>query len=127
MLIKPPSAKQDAGKYVCPVGGHVTSGEAEIEALKREVEEEIGLAGFTYKKIGQAIFDRHVLGRHENHLFVFYEIYSDQIPTAGSELETMHWFSKEQLVEELKAHPKDFGDAFYFVFERFYTEFLDLV
>ncbi|CAN5138635.1 hypothetical protein BH09PAT1_BH09PAT1_8300 [soil metagenome] len=120
MLIKPPSTKQDAGKYVCPVGGHISSDESEIEALKREVEEEIGLNDFKYKRIGQAIFARHVLGRHENHLFVMFEIYSDQKPTAGTELESMHWFKKESLKTKLKDHPKDFGDAFYFVFEHFY-------
>ena len=99
MLIKPPSTKQDAGQYVCPVGGHVSSGESEIEALEREVEEEIGITGFTHKRIGQAIFDRHALGRHENHLFILFEIYSDQEPVAGHELESMHWFSKEKISE----------------------------
>lgn len=124
MLIKPPMTKQDGGKYVFPVGGHVSSGEPELDALKREVEEEIGITEFDSKKIRQGIFDRQVLGRHENHLFVLYEIYSDQIPTAGSELESMHWFTRENLKKEIKNHPKDFGDAFYFVFERFYPEFV---
>ncbi|HVZ58357.1 MAG TPA: NUDIX hydrolase [Patescibacteria group bacterium] len=124
MLIRPPVHKQDAGQYVFPVGGHVSSGESEGNALKREVEEEIGITKFEQKRMGQAIFDRHILGRHENHLFVLFEILSDQKPTSGPELETMHWFSPERLQEEIKQNPPDFGDAFYFVAERFYPELL---
>ena len=124
MLIKPPTHKQDSGQYVAPVGGHISSGESEVEALKREVEEEIGIIEFTYKRIGQGRFERHVLGRHENHLFTMYEIYSDSKPIGGDELETMHWFTKDELKKEIKRSPKDFGDAFYFVFKTYYPELL---
>lgn len=125
MLIRPPVHKQDAGQYVFPVGGHVTSGESEIDALKREVEEEIGITDFISKRLGQDVFDRHILGRHENHLFILYEIISEQHPVAGSELETMHWFTMDDLRKEISAKRKDFGDAFYFVAERFYLELLE--
>jgi isopentenyldiphosphate isomerase len=124
MLIKPPKNKQDEGQYVCPVGGHVTSGESEIEALKREVEEEIGITQFDQKRIGQVIFNRHILGRHENHLFVLFEIFSDQEPSEGDELESMHWFSEEKFKAEIKKNRKEFGDSFYFLLERFYPQLL---
>lgn len=67
LLIKPYNHKQDAGQYVSPVGGHVTAGETYEEALKREIKEEIGIDHSTFKFKGKAIFNRHVLGRHENH------------------------------------------------------------
>lgn len=125
MLIRPPTHKQDAGQYVFPVGGHVSSGESEVAALEREVEEEIGITGFASKRIGQDTFDRHVLGRHENHLFVLYEIISDQEPIAGGELETMHWFTPDALRKAISIEREAFGDAFYFVAERFYPELLN--
>lgn len=124
MLVRPPTHKQDAGQYVFPVGGHVSSGELEEDALKREVEEEIGIKGFASRRMGQDIFDRHVLGRHENHMFVLYEIISDQEPIAGGELETMHWFTPDALCKAISIERKAFGDAFYFVAERFYPELL---
>jgi len=36
-MVKQASDKQDAGQYVSPVGGHVTSGETDIEALKEKL------------------------------------------------------------------------------------------
>ena len=124
MLIKPYSTRQDAGQYVCPVGGHVSAGEKDDDALKREVEEEIGLKRFGHKLKGKAIFDRHVIGRHENHYFIFYEIYSDEEPILGNEAETARWFTPEEIKKETKTHSKEFGDAYFFVLKNFYKEFL---
>lgn len=88
ILVKQASDRQDAGQYVSPVGGHVRAGESEKEALFRETFEELGLRDFTYKFIGRGIFDRHVLGRHENHYFILYEIYSDKKLNLGPEAES---------------------------------------
>src|SRR3989338_3426045 len=60
LLVKQSSARQDAGQYVSPVGGHVTSGETNDEALKRESMEEVGFTDdFKYELVGKKIFDRH--------------------------------------------------------------------
>ena len=126
ILIKPYSHKQDAGQYVSPVGGHITSGESEIEALKREVREEIGINDIKhYKRIGQGIFDRHILGRHENHMFVLYEVESDESLNLGDEAESFRSFEKEELKKYLKEKPEMFGDAYHFVVKTFYPDLLE--
>lgn len=124
MLIKPYSHKQDAGQFVSPVGGHITAGETDEQALKREVMEEIGMKSFTYKLKGKGIFNRHVLGRHENHYFVLYEIFTDEEPELGDEAEFYKWFTKVELKKEIKNNKHNFGDAFLFILHNFYKELI---
>lgn len=122
ILVKQASDRQDAGQYVVPVGGHVMAGESEAGALQREALEEIGLRDFTYKFIGRGIFDRHILGRHENHYFILYEIYSDKKLELGPETESYKSFTKEQIKKVFKNDPKLFGNAFHFAIKKFYSE-----
>ncbi len=125
VLVKQSSDKQDAGKYVWPVGGHVSAGETDVEALKKEVREEAGIMeDFRYEFIGQKINNRNVLGRQENHLFVMYKIFSDQEPILNHESESFTYFTEEELKKEIKTNPNDFGINFYFVTRNFFPNFL---
>jgi isopentenyl-diphosphate Delta-isomerase len=120
VLVKQSAGRQDPGQYVSPVGGHVKAGETEIDALKRETQEEAGLTDFKSKRLGQAIFDREVNGHQENHFFIFFEIYSDAELVLNHESVSYHRFSQSDLKNELKHHPDSFGAAFHFVWEKFY-------
>lgn len=122
LLVHQSDHKQDAGQYVSPVGGHIRAGETNEVALKRETLEEIGVQHFQYRHIGTAIFNRKVIGRHENHYFIFYEIESDADPVLNDESDGFRWFSRQEIEDALKTNPKLFGDAFYFVWRTFYTE-----
>jgi 8-oxo-dGTP pyrophosphatase MutT (NUDIX family) len=123
-LVKQASDRQDADQYVSPVGGHVRSGESEDEALHREALEEMGLKDFDYKYIGKVIFNRKILGRQENHYFILYEIYTDDKPELNHESVGLESFSKQQLATQIKANPKKFGEAFYFIVNTFYPELM---
>ena len=125
LLVKQSGDRQDAGQYVSPVGGHVRAGESEVDGLKREAEEELGLTGdFKYEYINRAIFNRFVLGRQENHFFIMYKIYSDAEPKLNEESESCDYFTEEQLKRELKENPKKFGDAFVFVIKQFFPHLI---
>lgn len=124
LLVKQASDRQDAGQYVSPVGGHVTSGESEEDSFKRETEEELGLKDFSFKKIGQTIFNREVIGRKENHMFVLYEIYSDKEPVINHEAVEFKWFTKDELRNRLRNNPKEFGNAFFVILRKFYPKLL---
>jgi len=120
-LTKPSEGRQDAGQYVAPVGGHVSAGETEIETLKRENKEEIGLAGdFKYEFVGKKVFNRFVISRQENHFFVMYKSYSDMKPVLSHEAESGRYFTEAELKKELKENSKLFGDAFHFVAKAFF-------
>jgi len=122
LMVKQAPHKQDAGQYVSPVGGHVRAGELEVAALERETEEEVGLKDFKFKRIGNAVYNREVTGRKENHLFIVYEVLSDQGPKINDESVEFHWFTLHELREEYRAHPERFGGAFHFVVKKFYPE-----
>lgn len=124
-LVKQSSDRQDAGKIVNPIGGHVEAGESEDEAVQREAFEEYGLRGdINFKLVGRKIFNREVLGRKENHMFILYEIYTDQEPVLNEESVGFERFSKEELIKNLKENSDRFGDAFHFVVRSFYPEIL---
>lgn len=123
-LVLQSSDRQDAGRYVSPIGGHVRSGESEDEALKRESLEETGLQNFNFHLIGKAIFNRTVLGRQEHHYFILYEIASDNALVLNSESVAYKHFTKEELTNTIIHSPNIFGDAFYFVLEKFYPQIL---
>lgn len=124
LFVKQASDKQDAGQYVSPVGGHVTAGETEGEALEREAFEELGLKDLEYKLIGKAIFNRRVLRRRENHYFILYEIYSNQQPLINYESESYKYFTEEELKKTLRENPQKFGNAFHFVVKTFFPDLL---
>ena len=121
LMVRQSKDRQDAGQYVSPVGGHVAAGETEVEALKRETNEEVGLVGdFKYKYVGRAVFNREVIERKENHLFIVYKIYSDAQPILNDESESCKYFTEEELSSDLKERPELFGDAFHFVVKQFF-------
>ncbi|HEV7423628.1 MAG TPA: NUDIX hydrolase [Candidatus Paceibacterota bacterium] len=125
LLVKPVAGRQDAGQYQSPMGGHVTAGETEEDAFKRETLEEIGLQeDFKYEFVGRKIFNRFVIGRQENHFFIMYKIFSDQEPVLSFEDESYTYFTKEELKKGLKETPELFGEAFRFVVESFFPDLL---
>ena len=124
LLVKQASDRQDAGQYVAPVGGHVQAGENKDDALKREAAEEVGfIDNFEFTYLGSGIFDRHVIGRHENHLFLMYEIHSDNMPVLNHESESCCYFPEEDLKRLLKEEPNMFGHACHFGLKTFYARF----
>lgn len=123
-LVRQTPDRQDAGQLVAPVGGHVKAGEPELKALMREAHEEIGIRTFSHTLVGRARFHRQILGRDENHLFAVYEITPDEELVLGDEADAIEAFTTEELRQAITATPERFGDAFYFVFEKFYPHLL---
>jgi len=120
LLVQQAGHKQDAGQFVSPVGGHVSSGETEEEALRRETSEEVGLESFLFNLKGKAIYNREVKGKKENHYFIVYEISSDETPVLNDESVRYKWFSKEEINKSFEENPALFSDAFHFVWKKFY-------
>lgn len=123
-LVRQAADRQDAGQLVAPVGGHVKAGETERDGLLRESEEEIGTRNITITHIGNARFHRQVIGRDENHMFIVYEIRTNDLINLGAEAVAIERFTPATFKEALVKKPQNFGDATYFSLEKFYPEYL---
>ncbi|MCR4329840.1 MAG: NUDIX domain-containing protein [Candidatus Roizmanbacteria bacterium] len=120
LLVRQANDRQDGGQFVSPVGGHVTSTEDPKDALIRETEEELGFKPKQFSFIGQTIFNRYVLKRQEDHLFMLYDIRSDVLPKLNKEAIEYRYFTENELKKGLKYTPKLFGDAFHFIVDTFF-------
>lgn len=123
LLVVQAHSKQDAKKYVFPTGGHVKSGEDIIDALKREVLEEINFINFEFQHKGEVLFERIFEGKNENHYVSYFEIISDEKPILGEESLSYVYFSKEELQEKILKNPEEFGEGFFVILKNFYPDF----
>ncbi|HSX34626.1 MAG TPA: NUDIX domain-containing protein [Candidatus Saccharimonadales bacterium] len=121
-LVRQAADRQDAGQLVAPVGGHVQAGESDEDALLRESEEEIGTRNIRFKHVGSKVYHRQVIGRDENHLFIVYEIETDDPVVLSAESVAIEQFTPEELRQALQDHPENFGAPYFFVLETFFPE-----
>ncbi len=95
-----------------PIGGHIDKGESPIDAIQREVEEEVGfdftLYGDFRKEGGVEIVKLHKfqieeVPHHGHHMnFVFFGVCKDHDSSVliTDEGEKLRWFSKKEILEE---------------------------
>lgn len=121
-FVKQAGNRQDPGTFVSPIGGHVGAGESIDDALIRECQEECGFAPTKFQFVGQTIYNREVIGRKENHLFLVYKISTDLDPVLNHESVEFNWFSIKEIQSLLKSSPDTFGDAWHHVFKRIFPE-----
>lgn len=125
LFVEQSSTRQEPGKLVSPMGGHVQSGEPLEEALRRELKEELGITNYTFKFKGKCIYDVFVKNRQENHYFMVYEVFSDQQPQLSHEASRWVKYSKESLRQKLNESPELFGNAFFPIVKNLYPELLE--
>ncbi len=118
--VKQAGDRQDPGQYVSPIGGHVRAGESADDALVRECQEECGFTPPNFVFIGKTIYNRKVIGRHENHLFLVYQIPFAGTPILNHESVGFKWFSVAEIKQILKSNPETFGAAWHHVFKNIF-------
>ena len=125
ILVRQAPDRQDPGQYVCPVGGHVKSGESILDALTRESMEEIGTSNFSLTAVDEFIYERHVIGRHENHFFIVFSLEVDPAEIIlGPESVSYRSFTPLQLKQALTQTPEIFGASYIALLKRCHPQLL---
>jgi 8-oxo-dGTP pyrophosphatase MutT (NUDIX family) len=113
VLVKAARDREDGGRLVSAVGGHVRSRESELDALRRETLEEIGLEIQEFKHVGRLIYDRIVDGQHERHLYSVFEASANPHEIVlGDEATAVEVLPRDKLALALRNDPGRFGDSF---------------
>lgn len=103
------------------VGGHVSKGEIPLEALKRELKEEIGLNYIDYdiKQIDtfrECLKDNEVICNELVYLYLMFEdINTEELVLQKEELSKVSWFTKNEFIElinkkEIVPHLKEYKE-----------------
>ena len=121
ILVRQAPDRQNAKQYVLPVGGHLKAGESIIRAPYREAPEEVGANAFTPTYNAQLQYERQVIGRHENHLFIIFQAVVDPSHIRlGEESTDFRSFSFEESKFELGTNPAIYGASCGAVFNHCY-------
>lgn len=86
------------GKWDTAVGGHMDYGETPVEALRREVSEELGITRFEPEFLGHYVFD----SQHERELvYVNRTVYDGPIAPSAEELNGGRFWTRDEIAEAM--------------------------
>lgn len=85
-------------KWDTACGGHVMMGESIDEALRREVEEELGMTQFLPKQLGHYVFESQ---RERELVYVHTTIYDGIITPSSDELDGGRFWTREEIADAI--------------------------
>ncbi len=97
--------------------GHVDAGEEYFVAAKRELEEELGVAGVQLRSIGSTQardvgknFDGEAFD--SRHMFRVYVCKANPVRLKEDEVKSVYWAKPENVLKDMQANPKKYTEGF---------------
>jgi len=104
-----PKAPAFPNRWNASTAGHVDMGETYLEAITREMQEEIGVSGVVLEEVGKAYLEEY---EHElvwkDFCMVYAGRYDGPIVKDGYEIVDTRWVLPVEFEEWMAAHPDDF-------------------
>lgn len=111
------------GRWDCSAAGHVDQGEDYLAAAKRELAEEVGIAGAELNELGYYRTHGSFEGRQLNR---FNKAYKAVVPSEtklslqAEEVAATKWFTPDEFKQLAGRHPDQVTDGIVEIYERFY-------
>lgn len=92
--------------------GHVDVGESYLEAAKRELEEELGVAGAELQEIGVAKSKDTWETGSCSVIFRVFICWAAPITLKADEVKSVYWADPKEVLEDMRAHPEKYTNGF---------------
>ncbi|MBI2637557.1 MAG: NUDIX domain-containing protein [Candidatus Sungbacteria bacterium] len=92
--------------------GHVDVGESYLEAAKRELKEELGVANIELHEAGSALGSDKSDGEHRRHMFKIFICKSSPVTLKKDEVRRVYWAKPSEVLKDMEVVPKKYTGGF---------------
>ena len=92
--------------------GHVDVGESYLEAAKRELEEELGIAGIELQDIGLTHAQDKYKTFNSRHMLRVYVCKANPVKLKEDEVKNVFWADPTQVLQDMQVNPQKYTEGF---------------
>src|SRR3989344_6225987 len=114
--------KRDDGRLDHSAAGHVDVGESDLEAAKRELEEELGVIGVELKNIGSTHAQDIGTTFNSRHMFRVYVCGAVPVKLKEDEVKSVFWANPKKVYDDMQVSPEKYTGGFKSTIELYLSQ-----